>query len=302
MGPEGSVPTVVTVLLFGLYSASGFTAAAAALLRPLPLISPGSPAAALLRAGGVAGLFLLGFGTGLDNARTLAGAFPASVPPGVFELRNTSRAQHISQDAIDSNYAVSWFCFVAHECLGSTFLLPGIYLWAAARKLEAKQDRCLPKCPCTTWVNRFLKTDAAICRLGFALALVGVSIGCVGFATHTATERLVLRYNQELDIWKWGSGNKNPNGLVGVFLSSYVWIAVGLLIWQHRGLRWFACVQLVAFAGQGVSGALPKDFLEMPSNFFEQVVTWALLILGWQLQGMIARGERDDGLLPANTA
>jgi hypothetical protein len=92
---------LVTLPLFLLYSASAFAAAALILLRPMPPpaaagthasssprllclgevrlgADPGATAAGLLRGlrvGGIAGLFLLAFGTGCDNARTFAGAF-----------------------------------------------------------------------------------------------------------------------------------------------------------------------------------------------------------------------------------
>lgn len=95
----------IALPLFLLYSVSAFAASAVILLRPLPppvaagiyasssprllwlgnvdISDPGKTAAAMirgLRVGGVAGLFLLAFGTGCDNARTLAGAFEMCAP------------------------------------------------------------------------------------------------------------------------------------------------------------------------------------------------------------------------------
>ena len=41
-------------------------------------------------------------------------------------------------------------------------------------------------------------------------------------------------------------------------------------------------LQLLAFVGQGASAAA-GEAINLPSNFFEQLVTWALLVLGWKL-------------------
>ena len=81
---------LVTLPLCLLYAGSAFAACAVVLLRPLPLpaapggvsdgglSNTGTAATGLLRGlrlGGSAGLLLLAFGTGCDNARTFAGAF-----------------------------------------------------------------------------------------------------------------------------------------------------------------------------------------------------------------------------------
>eukprot|EP01051_Picozoa_sp_SAG22_P008656 SAG22_NODE_673_length_7973_cov_3.643129_6_plen_99_part_00 len=58
---------------------------------------------------------------------------------------------------------------------------------------------------------------------------------------------------------------------------------VGGLLWRARGLKWFCGLQLLAFVGQGLS-AVAGEAMTLPSNCFEQQVTWALLVLGWQLQ------------------
>ena len=86
------------------------------------------------------------------------------------------------------------------------------------------------------------------------------------------------------------TGHENPVGLFGVFLSSGCWIVCGILIWQWLGDRfaWFFAVQLLAFVGQGLS-ALAGEAIGLPSNFFEQLVTWALIGLGWQLQREVTK-------------
>ena len=97
---RSTITELLTLPLFLLYSISAFAASAVCLLRPLPppaaagvhaasapqlafvgvvqLTDPATTVTNLLRwlrAGGIAGLFLLAFGTGCDNARTFAGAF-----------------------------------------------------------------------------------------------------------------------------------------------------------------------------------------------------------------------------------
>jgi hypothetical protein len=311
---------LVTLPLFLLYSASAFAAAALILLRPMPPpaaagthasssprllclgevrlgADPGATAAGLLRGlrvGGIAGLFLLAFGTGCDNARTFAGAFamcapagtalphclcrtaalpvswlaPAaaalpdvfsptaytrrSVPSGVFDLRNSTDAQQLIAEqggVIDANYLLSWFCFGTHEIFGGVFVLPGLYLWAVAASLPP--TRPLP--PCLARLAPVLEQ----CRDGTAIACCGVSLctfavikGALGFAQHTATARLLLEWNGVLGVWSWGSGDENPDGLFGVFLSSGVWVVVGLLLLVWRGNRWFLAVQLAALVGK----------------------------------------------------
>eukprot|EP01051_Picozoa_sp_SAG22_P008658 SAG22_NODE_673_length_7973_cov_3.643129_8_plen_115_part_00 len=85
-----ALPPAVVLPIFFLYTASALAAAVVALVRPLPLPAAGTGGAPptllvrSVRAGAVAGLVLLAAGTGLDNARTFAGHFSASVPDGVF--------------------------------------------------------------------------------------------------------------------------------------------------------------------------------------------------------------------------
>ena len=52
-----------------------------------------------------------------------------------------------------------------------------------------------------------------------------------------------------------------------------------------------ALLQLVSLVGQGVAGSL-GDARELPSNFFEQMVTWALVGLGWQLRRRLERQQQ----------
>lgn len=58
-----------------------------------------------------------------------------------------------------------------------------------------------------------------------------------------------------------------------------VWVVVGVLLLLSRGNRWFLAVQLLALVGQGLGGALVGqglgDWLQVPSNACEQLVTWA---------------------------
>jgi hypothetical protein len=263
----------------------------------------------------VLGLFLLAFGTGCDNARTVAGLFSASVPHGVFDLKDTDKAQELLStkypDGVhDANYYVSWFCFFCHECLGGTFVLPGVYLWVVASFLPSSNrgGRCSKGiCSCAAWLQRKRDNNpasaiTALCVAGFTLCLLGVGVGTTGFIAHTAQAPLVLKWNGALGLWTWGcrEEHKNPNGLFGVFLSSYVWIAVGLLMWQWRGVRWFFALQLLSFIGQGVS-AVAGEAITLPSNFFEQVVTWALLVMGRNMQRdrQSNQGLAKEGLLSA---
>ena len=65
--------------IFLLYSLSAFGAALVSVLRPLPPHPSGDGLLRALRAGAVGGLFLLAFGTGCANARTVAAAQPVGV-------------------------------------------------------------------------------------------------------------------------------------------------------------------------------------------------------------------------------
>ena len=179
---------------------------------------------------------------------------------------------------MDANVVTSWFCFGTHEIVGGAFVLPGLYLWAVAASLPPRR----PVPPCLAALER--------CRDGTVIACSGISIctfavikGIVGFAQHTATVPLQLEWNGVLGVWSWGSGNENPSGLFGVFLSSGVWVVVGLLLLLWRDNRWFLAVQLAALVGQGLAGALGGAAMGLPSNFCEQLVTWALIVLGWEL-------------------
>jgi hypothetical protein len=227
----------------------------------------------------ILGLFLLAFGTGCDNARTFAGAFAMNVPDGVFDLKNSTEAQRVIDDmdggVIDANYLISWFCFATHEILGGMFVFPGVYLWAVAST---------PPVPERVSAARMCHSRL-LAPIGFLLAAFAVCIGLVFFARHTATERLQLRWNDTLGLWSWKSGDENPFGLLGVFLSSGVWVVVGVLLLVHSRTKWFLVVQLIALVGQGMAGGIGGDWAELPSNFFEQLVTWSLVVLGWQLSG-----------------
>lgn len=292
------VPMAVVFIAFLMYTVSAFTAAVMSFVW-VPSVPEASCCLRALRIGAVLGLFLLAFGTGCDNARTVAGLFSASIPHGVFDLKNTDKAQDFLRtkypDGVqDANYYLSWFCFFCHESLGGTFVLPGVYLWAAASFLPGgreQEGRCSTGiCSCAAWLQRKRESKPALvtmglCALGLALCLLGSGVGMAGFIMHTAQGPLILKWNGALGLWTWGCSeeHKNHNGLFGVFLSSYVWIAVGLLLWQWRGVRWFFALQLLSFVGQGVS-AVAGEAMFLPSNFFEQVVTWALLIMGRNIQ------------------
>ena len=283
----------VAVPIFLLYSLSAFGAALVSVLRPLPPHPSADGLLRALRAGAVGGLFLLAFGTGCDNARTVAGAFAMNVPDGVFELRNSTEAQRLIDQrggVVDANYLISWFCFGAHEIFGGSFVLPGVYLWAVAASLPAKPDgaRC-------QGLLAHLQSGRVLAALAVALAALGMGVGGAGFAQHTATSRLQLEWNPALEVYSWGSGDENPSGLFGVFLSSGVWVVVGVLLLLSRGNRWFLAVQLLALVGQGLGGALGGDWLQVPSNACEQLVTWALVLLGWELQREAAAGGGSQG-------
>lgn len=274
---------LIVLPVFMLYSLSGFVASVFCLLRPLPPI-PDSPdgctVAGLqaMRPCAILGLFLLAFGTGCDNARTFAGAFATNVPDRVFDLKNSTDAQRLIDErggVIDANYLISWFCFAAHEVLGGMFVLPGVYLWAVASTPPVPERVSAWR----MWHSRLLPP------IGFVVAALAVCIGVVTFAQHTATSRLQLTWNDALGLWSWTSGNENPFGLLGVFLSSGVWVVVGVLLLVHSRTKWFLVVQLISLVGQGLAGGLGGDLVELPSNFFEQLVTWSLVILGWQLSG-----------------
>ena len=66
----------VVLIVLSLYTVSAFTAAIASLLW-VPRVPEATLAVRALRVGAIAGLFLLAFGTGCDNARTVAGLFAA---------------------------------------------------------------------------------------------------------------------------------------------------------------------------------------------------------------------------------
>ena len=89
--------------------------------------------------------------------------------------------------------------------------------------------------------------------------------------------------------------DENPSGLFGVFLSSGVWVVVGVLLLLWRGNRWFLAVQVAALVGQGLGGALGGEALGLPSNFCEQLVTWALVGLGWELGRDVALASATEG-------
>ncbi len=326
----------VVLIAFLLYAVSAFTAAIASLLW-VPRVPQATLAVRALRVGAIAGLFLLALGTGCDNARTVAGLFAANVPSGVFELRNTTAAHKLMAEKYphgvhDANYILSWFCFVCHECLGGMFVLPGVYLWMVASFLPGRDQttvctapgscgHCRVVCACANWLqknrgktaggfwSRFAGglhtalSTTALCALGLALCLLALGIGTAGFITYTATAPLELKWIDSLGLWTWtcGEDHKNPNGLFGVFLSSYVWIAVGVLLWQWRGVTWFVVLQVLSFIGQGVS-AVAGEAIILPSNFFEQVVTWALLLMGRKLHLQLQADQRVTGawLLDSN--
>jgi hypothetical protein len=138
-----------------------------------------------------------------------------------------------------------------------------------------------------------LTMDLVYGILGLLIFVLCLVVGVTSFARYTMSAPLQLQWNPTLEVWKWGAAESahNPSGLFGVFVSSGVWIAVGVLLWQWLGIRWFALLQLVSFAGQGVAGSL-GDARELPSNFFEQVVTWALVGLGWQLRRRLERQQQ----------
>lgn len=205
----------------------------------------------------------------------------------MFDLRNSTEAQQVIAErggVIDANYLISWFCFGMHEILGGVFVLPGLYLWAVAASLP--QTSPLPRCLSNGWLAPVLeqtRDSTVIACCGVSLCTYAVIKGAWGFAHHTATTRLLLKWNGALGVWSWGSGDENPDGLFGVFLSSGVWVVVGLLLLLWRRNRWFLAVQLAALVGQGLGGALGGDTFELPSNFCEQLVTWSLIGLGWEL-------------------
>ena len=205
-----------------------------------------------------------------------------SVPEGVFDLRNSTEAQQLIAargGVVDANYLISWFCSFSHEVFGGTFVLPGAYLWAVAASLPLKSS--LPRCLAPVFER--CRDGAVIACAGVILSTCAVVKGALGFAQHTATTRLLLQWNGLLGVWSWAPGDHNPDGLFGVFLSSGVWIMVGVLLLLWRDNRWFLVLQLVSLVGQGLGGALGRDLVLLPSNFFEQVVTWALIVLGRQL-------------------
>ena len=201
-----------------------------------------------------------------------------NVPDGIFDLKNSTEAQQQITErggVIDANYVISWFCFGVHEILGGLFVLPGVYLWAVASTPPV--------------IDRVSSARTCHARLlapaGILLALLAVAIGAVTFASYTATARLELNWNSALEVWVWKSGEENRYGLFGVLLSSIVWVAVGLLLLVDKGTKWFLVSQLLALVGQGLAGSLGGDWVEVPSNCCEQIVTWSLMILGWQLSG-----------------
>lgn len=287
-----AISAAIVLPVFIAYAISGFSAALAALLRPLPPLYPDPRSGqsrwydGLWRFAAIAGLWLLAFGTACDNLRTFAGGFAFSVPDGVFGLHNSTLAAELLAERggapTDFNYVVSVFCFFAHEGLGSTFILPGTYLWAYAASLSSasrKTPTCARDGACCTQRNVIAAASCVLLALGFAL-------GISGFAEHTASTALVLEWNDELSVWTWGSGDENPFGLFGVFLSSGVWIVIGALLWCRLGVCWFFVLQIVAFVGQGASAAL-GDAAGLSSNLCEQLVTWALLGFGWQLDSKL---------------
>jgi len=85
-----------------------------------------------------------------------------------------------------------------------------------------------------------------------------------------------------------------------VFLSSGVWIVVGALLWCRLGVRWFFVVQLVAFFGQGASASL-GDAMTLTSNLCEQLVTWALIVLGWRLPTKLEEARLIETAVMAET-
>jgi len=276
-----TISAAIVLPLYFAYSTSAFCAAATVLMHPPPRILTGASwYDTLWRALAALGIFVLAFGTAFDNLRTFAGGFASTFPDGVFELQNTTKAADFMEShgglPKGLNYFISVLCFFAHEVLGATFFIPGLYLWA-----------CATSQPSTTSAScvsdgRPLANRSTIVAVSCGLFLAGVSIGVSGYVSHTATADMVLTWNDALGVYTWKSGDENPFGLFGVFLSSFIWILVGVLLWCRQGLRWFLAVQLVSFFGQGASASLGSA-MGLTSNLLEQVVAWALIGLGAQL-------------------
>jgi hypothetical protein len=215
-GAGMTVASTIALPVFMAYSLSAFAATVAAVLRPLPLPLDAGDSSQLykpLRAGAVAGLALLAFGTGCDNARTFAGGFAANVPTGVFALQNSTLAQQLfatTPPPVDANYLISFFCYVAHECLGGTFALSGWYLWIVAAGLPRAGEGC-GACSCAAWLQLRVKgeargrvaTDRFYAAAALALCALGILVGTVGFFLHTATARLWIDWNPALELWCW---------------------------------------------------------------------------------------------------
>eukprot|EP01051_Picozoa_sp_SAG22_P008657 SAG22_NODE_673_length_7973_cov_3.643129_7_plen_116_part_00 len=98
---------------------------------------------------------------------------------------------------------VSWFCFFAHECLGGSFSLPGIYLWILASGLPSQREgsQATPQ-----GQRAGGRATAQLCALGLLLSAVGCAAGTAGFIGYTATAPLALEWNGALGLWTWGSG------------------------------------------------------------------------------------------------
>lgn len=231
------------------------------------------------------GLFLLAFGSGSDDARMFAGGFAANLPDGVFGLSNATEANALLASRGDvelsANVLISWFCYFDHEVVGGFFILPGLYLWHVAVSLPQKPrgELC-----CGDRVTVLLQplNNRLIGGIGAVFALGLLILGAWSFASYTATGRMVLEYNDDLRLWTWKSGRNNPFGLIGVFSSSFFWLLIGIGLWQRRNSPWFLVVQVVSLLGQGAAGGL-GDKKGIVSNLMELAVTWALLVLGWQL-------------------
>ena len=175
---------------------------------------------------------------------------------------------------------LSWFCYFDHEVVGGFFILPGLYLWLVAASLPQKPREEICCCDRASFLQPL--NNWLIGGIGAVFVLALLVLGAWSFASYTATSHLLLEYNADLRLWTWKSGSENPFGLVGVFASSGFWILIGIGMWQRRNSPWFLVVQIVSFLGQGASAGMgEKKFIL--SNLMELVVTWALLLLGWQL-------------------
>jgi len=234
---------------------------------PLPLEDSVAHSVRHLRIVATFSLFLLALGSGTDSARTFAGSFVDATENNI---------------NVFSSKAVSWFCFFTHEVLGGTLMLPGFYLWIAAVYDKKSTFPCY-----------VLTTPTRLITITVFLLIVLVSLGAYGFAQYTLANGLELEYNKSLEIYVFKSKSENPFGLVGVFFSSFVWILVGGVLYKMFAIKWFLAVQAFCFVGQGCGGAVGQDMFGCVSNFFEWVVTLALVLLGEDLSKRIMDSKKE---------